>query len=70
MKRPSTRFYMHFHGWMTVFWAIMLPISVITGLKNSLPYIVGLSVYALMVGHFSSWQAVRAEDKADNTGEN
>lgn len=49
------------HGWLTVVWAAMIPVSVLTGLRNSVPYLVMLSVYALMVGHFSSWQAGRAE---------
>ena len=49
------------HGWLTVAWAVMVPVSVATGLRQSVPYLVGLSVYALMVGHFSSWQAARAE---------
>lgn len=62
MRKPSVRFWKRFHGVLTVFWLIMMPISILTGLKNSLPYLVMLSVYALMVGHFSSWQATRAED--------
>lgn len=49
------------HGLLTVGWAAMIPVSVFTGLRNSVPYLVGLSVYALFVGHFSSWQASRAE---------
>lgn len=49
------------HGWLTVFWGAMIPVSILTGLRNSLPYLVGLSVYALMVGHFASWQGARAE---------
>lgn len=49
------------HGWLTVGWAIMVPVSVLTGLRQSVPYLVMLSVYALMVGHFGSWQASRAE---------
>lgn len=40
-----------------------MPISALTNLKNSLPYLVVISVYALMVGHFSSWQATRAEEE-------
>jgi hypothetical protein len=54
------------HGWLTVLWAAMIPVSMLTGLKNSLPYLVGLSVYALMVGHFSSWQAGRAEVSSES----
>jgi len=62
VKKRSVTFWRKFHGWLTIFWAVMLPISLITGLKNSLPYIVGLSVYALMGTHFAAWQGSRAED--------
>jgi hypothetical protein len=45
----------------TVGWLIMLPIALATGLKNSLPFIVGVSIYANVVGHGSAWVAGRAE---------
>jgi hypothetical protein len=50
-----------FHGWATWFWIIMAPISAFTGLKESIAYLVMLSVYAVVTGHWSSWQASRAE---------
>lgn len=59
--RPSAETLRRIHGCLTIMWAVMIPISVFTGLRNSVPYLVALSVYALMVGHFSSWQASRAE---------
>lgn len=49
------------HAILAIAWGLMIPVSMLTGLKNSVPYLVGISVYALMVGHFSSWQAGRAE---------
>jgi hypothetical protein len=52
---------MRFHGWATVAWLIMAPVSVLTGLRSSVPYLVGLSVYAAVTGHWSSWQAARTE---------
>lgn len=57
------------HGWLTLFWFAMIPVSVTTGLKNSLPYLVALSVYALAVGHFASWQGSRAEEANDSSSE-
>lgn len=48
----------------------MIPVVLLTNLKSSLPFLVGISVYALGVGHFASWQAARAEDAqpdADDT---
>lgn len=42
----------------------MIPVSILTSLRNSVPYLVALSVYALAVGHFGSWQASRAETES------
>jgi hypothetical protein len=61
--RPT--FLRGFHGWMTVIWAVLIPISVATDLKNSVPWVVAMSVWANFVGHFSSWQATRVEVKQD-----
>jgi hypothetical protein len=53
------------HGWATIAWFIAaLPICIL--LANSLPFVVWISVYAVVIGHFSSWQAARAEVKADS----
>ena len=71
MKRPkpTVRFYKRLHGWLTVFWGVMIPISVLTSLKNSLPYLVLLSVYALMGSHFAAWQGTRAEDNSNGSSQ-
>lgn len=59
--RLSPRALRRMHGWLTVMWAAMIPVSVFTGLRNSVPYLVALSVYALFGAHFSAWQASRSE---------
>lgn len=59
------RFLKGFHGWMTLVWFVLIPISVLTELKNSVPWVVAMSVWANFVGHFSSWQATRVEVKQD-----
>lgn len=61
----TAAFLKRFHGWMTVLWGIMIPISLVTDLKTSLMWIVLMSVWANFVGHFSSWQATRVEVKQD-----
>lgn len=58
------KFLRGFHGWATIVWAILIPISVLY-LKDSIPWIVLMSVWANFVGHFSSWQATRVEVKQD-----
>jgi hypothetical protein len=53
------------HGWATVVWFIAaVPICIL--LANSLAFVVWISVYAVVVAHWSSWQACRAEVKADS----
>lgn len=55
-----------FHGWMTLGWGVLIPVTVLTGLKGSIIWIALMSVWANFVGHFSSWQAARVEVKQDD----
>lgn len=43
----------------------MLPVSVLTGLVNIVAYVSILSIYALVTGHLSAWQAARVEVKQE-----
>jgi hypothetical protein len=54
-----------FHGWATLAWAVLIPVTIFTGLKGSIIWIALMSVWANFVGHFSSWQAARVEVKQD-----
>lgn len=48
------------NGRLTVLWlAAALPICVL--LKDSVPFLVFMSVYAIVTGHLSAWQAARVE---------
>ena len=49
------------NGWLTVFWIAMIPVSLITGWVHSVAYVSGLSLWALVSGHWSAWQAARVE---------
>lgn len=53
-----------FHIAMMVVWGVLLVPSLMLW-RESLVWIVAMSWYANFVGHFSSWQAARAEDKED-----
>jgi hypothetical protein len=57
------------NGWMTVFWTVMIPVSIITGWVNSVQYVSALSIYALITGHLSTWQAARVEVKQEEHDE-
>lgn len=56
------------NGWLTIFWLAMIPISIATGWINSVTYVAALSLWALVSGHWSGWQAARVEvnQAADN----
>lgn len=49
------------NGYLTMFWIAMIPVSIITGWINSVAYISALSLWALVSGHWSAWQAARVE---------
>ncbi len=49
------------NGWLTIFWIVMIPVSILTGWIHSVAYISALSLWALVSGHWSGWQAARVE---------
>jgi len=49
------------NGWLTIFWIAMIPISIITHWISSVTYVAALSLWALVSGHWSAWQAARVE---------
>lgn len=54
----------HVHGWLTIAWLAVIPLSLWTGWLYSLAFISAISIYANVGGHFSAWQAARAEEEA------
>jgi hypothetical protein len=56
--RPE--FLRSFHGWATVVWFLVsLPLAYMFG--SSVVFVTFLSLYAIVTGHWSSWQAARVE---------
>ena len=49
------------NGWLTIFWVAMIPLSLVTGWISSVSYVAALSLWALVSGHWSAWQAARVE---------
>jgi hypothetical protein len=49
------------NGWLTIFWIVMIPVSLLTGWISSVTYVAALSLWALVSGHWSAWQAARVE---------
>ena len=48
-----------------VFWILMIPVSIVTHWISSVTYVAALSLWALVSGHWSAWQAARVEVKQD-----
>ena len=51
------------NGWLTVLWIVMTPVSIATHWISSVTYVAALSLWALVSGHWSAWQAARVEVK-------
>jgi hypothetical protein len=52
------------HFWLTVIWFVLaFPICIF--LAESIPFLVFISVYAVVTGHWASWQAARVETRQD-----
>jgi hypothetical protein len=49
------------NGWLTIFWVAMIPISFQLGWLKSVTFVSALSLWALVSGHWSTWQAARVE---------
>jgi hypothetical protein len=49
------------NGWLTIFWLVMIPVSILTHWISSVTYVAALSLWALVSGHWSAWQAARVE---------
>jgi hypothetical protein len=49
------------NGWLTIFWVLMIPIAYQAGWLTSVTFVSALSLWALVSGHWSAWQAARVE---------
>ena len=49
------------NGWLTLFWIAMIPVALELGWLRSVTFVSALSIWALVAGHWSTWQAARVE---------
>lgn len=49
------------NGFLALFWVAMIPISFFAHWLSSVTYVSALSLWALVSGHWSTWQAARVE---------
>jgi len=58
------------NGWLAIFWLVFGLGGVGTPIKNSIPVLFFISVYANFAGHLSAWQACRVEERQEAAEEN
>lgn len=59
-KFADAEFAKAFHGWAAVVWLLIsAPLAVALG--DKVVFVTWLSLYAIVVAHWSSWQATRTE---------
>lgn len=61
------------NGWLAVLW-LLAAVPICIWLSSSVPFLVFVSVYAVVTGHWSAWVAARVEvkqdeDRADREGD-
>jgi hypothetical protein len=59
----SVEFYLRYHGWAAVFWFVMILPSWFW-FRDSLFWVIFISLYANLATEWGAWQAVRAERQA------
>lgn len=61
----NPRFLVRFHAAATLLFLAQIPVALLTGLQKSVPYLVFLSLWALVASHATAWEAARLEIKQD-----
>ncbi|MEE9094945.1 hypothetical protein [Pseudarthrobacter phenanthrenivorans] len=61
MVQGDPVFMRRINGWLAIFWIVMIPLSLMMGWLDSVVYVSALSLWALVSGHWSAWQAARVE---------
>ena len=61
MVQGDPVFMRRINGWLTILWVVMIPVSIAFGWVQSVVYVSGLSLWALVSGHWAAWQAARVE---------
>ncbi len=60
MRAPSANAWVKIHGGLTVFW-MLLTIPAVTLWRDSVPFLVSISMCALVLGSIASWTAAKAD---------
>lgn len=66
-QRTRARWLRQYHLAMTGLWMLMVPVSILTGIWESVRFVTFLSIWALVATEWGAWQASRAETAQDTT---
>jgi len=61
----NPRFMQRVNGWLAVFFMVLIPPAYYFGWLTSITFVSALSLWALVSGHWSAWQAARVEVKQE-----
>jgi hypothetical protein len=61
MIQGDPKFMRRVNGCLAIFWLLMIPLSLVMGWLESVTFVSALSLWALVSGHWSAWQASRTE---------
>lgn len=62
LRAPGAHALRRFHLARVAIWTAQVPVALLTGLKESVPYVVFLSLAALIEGAGAAYMASRAEE--------
>lgn len=65
----SPEFLCKFHGLVVWFWVAMLPVAGFTSIKDSVSFLVIISVWALVGAHWGAYQGARGERRVKQNEE-
>lgn len=60
MRAPSPSVWVKIHAGLTIFW-MLLTIPAVTLWRDSVPFLVSISMAALILGSIASWTAAKAD---------
>lgn len=63
MSQPSQKLE-RFHLARSAVWVVLVPVVLLTALKDAVWFVILLSLYANFAGDVSAWQAARAERRS------
>lgn len=56
-----------FHLTQVILWLAMIPVTLLTGLKTSVTYLIVISILSLVFSEAAAWQASMVERRLDST---